>query len=137
MKRTVRMILFLILAVLYTILPTDIIPDFLGRVGRIDDLLIILLVVYYFFFKPLVDDFRKKSSAPKGETKENITDPYEILGVSRTADFKAIKALYLQKIRQYHPDLVENLGPEIKKTAQKESQKLNEAFEKIKKEKGI
>lgn len=130
------MISFLILAVLYTILPTDVIPDFLGRTGRIDDLLIILFVIYYFFFKPLVDDFRKKRSAAKSDTYQNLEDPYQILGVNKSTDFAEIKAAYLKKIRQYHPDLVENLGPEIKKTAQKESQKLNQAFEKIKNEKG-
>lgn len=135
MRKTVRTLLFLVLAVLYLILPVDFIPDFLGRWGKMDDLLVVLIVIFYYFFKPLIDDLRKKSSSTSNESKDNITDPYEILGVTRATDFNEIKAIYLQKIRQYHPDLVENLGAEIKKTAQQESQKLNEAFEKIRKEK--
>jgi curved DNA-binding protein CbpA len=45
---------------------------------------------------------------------------------------KEIKAAYYEKIRQYHPDMVDKMGPEIQQVARDKSQKLNQAFEYLK-----
>lgn len=57
---------------------------------------------------------------------------YEILGVSPTATLDQIKKAYRDKIVQYHPDKVTNLGPELKEVALRMSQKINSAYSQAK-----
>ncbi len=137
MKETAKIILFLLLAVLYILVPLDIIPDRLGRLGRLDDLFVAFAVIYWFFFKPFIDDLRGKTNkaAKKNNpsNEEKPEDPWLILGISKNAPPAEIKKAYHERMRQYHPDLVEKMGPKIKKVAQKETQKINRAFAQLQK----
>jgi DnaJ like chaperone protein len=54
---------------------------------------------------------------------------YETLDVDQTATMEEIKAAYRTKIKQYHPDRVENLAPELKALAQNRTQEINTAYE--------
>jgi DnaJ like chaperone protein len=38
---------------------------------------------------------------------------------------------------KYHPDKVSNLGPEVQRAAKEKFQKLNAAFEEIRKQRGM
>jgi DnaJ-domain-containing protein 1 len=58
---------------------------------------------------------------------------YEILGVQETATLDEIADVYKKKIRQYHPDKVESLGPELKKLAELKSKDINAAYNLAKK----
>jgi len=60
--------------------------------------------------------------------KNNEFDPYQILGISKDASQDEIKNTYLTLIKQYHPDKVENFGPEIKKVAIEMTKKINAAY---------
>lgn len=66
-------------------------------------------------------------------------DPYEILGVSKTASNDEIKKVYREKIKKYHPDILRGQGvpEEMLKFANEEMAKLNNAYEAIKKERRI
>lgn len=138
MKTTVRIILMLVLAVIYFIVPYDFIPDHWGRPGRLDDLLFIFIIIYLNFFKPLVDELlanRKKAGASSSgsATKGKSDDPFEILDLPQSASIEDIRHAYHEKIRQYHPDLVAKMGPEIQEVARKQTQRLNFAYETLKK----
>jgi curved DNA-binding protein CbpA len=89
-----------------------------------------------FFFRPLLNDIAGKSKAENNKNSENksanIDDPWQLLGVKPGANMKEIKAAYYEKIRQYHPDMVDKMGPEIQQVARDKSQKLNQAFEYLK-----
>lgn len=62
---------------------------------------------------------------------------YEILGISRSATNDEIKKAYRSMAIKYHPDKVANLGDDIQNGAKAKFQTLSDAYEKIKKERGI
>ncbi|MFZ5949849.1 MAG: DnaJ domain-containing protein [Candidatus Rifleibacteriota bacterium] len=139
MKEAARIFFLLILAVFYLFLPYDLLPDFMGRFGRIDDLLVGLIIVFLVFFKPLFDDLRNRARCSRNESfkteiNDEITDdPFEILGILPSAGPEEVKKAYHEKIRQYHPDLVAKMGPEIQALAIEKSRQINLAYEKLKK----
>ncbi len=142
MRQFARTLLVLVLAIFYVLFPYDILPDVLGRIGRIDDVLLIFLLVFWYFIKPVIDEMKYKnrynhSGSFEGENQNDTQtdDPYEILGVEKNADMAAIRRAYQEKIRQYHPDLVAKMGPEIQELARQKSQKINNAYQKLKKKK--
>jgi len=56
-------------------------------------------------------------------------DPYEVLGIRPGATADQIKDAYRIKIKEYHPDQVERLGPELRELAKRKTQEINRAFE--------
>ncbi len=61
--------------------------------------------------------------------EENIFDPYEILGVSRSASKEEIKSAFRAQMKLYHPDKVAGLGPLLQDAAKKRAQEITKAFE--------
>ncbi|MEA3504195.1 MAG: TerB family tellurite resistance protein [Bacteroidota bacterium] len=68
--------------------------------------------------------------------KDNSAD-YDILEISADATDQEVKAAYRKMATKYHPDMVSHLGEDIVKSAEKKFQKLNTAYQNIKKERGI
>lgn len=66
-----------------------------------------------------------------------LDSAYKILEVDPSASNEEIKKAYRNLAVQYHPDKVAYLGEEFRVAANEKFQKLNEAYEKIKKERGI
>ena len=62
---------------------------------------------------------------------------YEILGIEKTATEDEIKKAYRQMALKYHPDRVTHLGEDVRKAAEEKFKKVQEAYETVKKEKGI
>ncbi|MCD6200526.1 MAG: TerB family tellurite resistance protein [Bacteroidales bacterium] len=62
---------------------------------------------------------------------------YRILGLDRTATDEEVKKAYHKMAVEYHPDKVSYLGEEFQKVAKEKFQKINEAYETIRKERGI
>jgi DnaJ like chaperone protein len=67
----------------------------------------------------------------------NNDSAYKILEVERTATDDEIKKAYRKMAIQFHPDKVHHLGEEYQKDAQEKFKKINDAYEKIKKERGM
>lgn len=62
---------------------------------------------------------------------------YKILGVKPEASIDEIKKVYRKLATENHPDKVSYLGEEFRKDAEEKFQKINQAYEKIKKDKGF
>ncbi len=68
---------------------------------------------------------------------KDVDNDYKILEVSQDASVEEIKKAYRKLAIKYHPDKVSHLGEDYKKAAEEKFQKLNEAYENIKKERGF
>lgn len=62
---------------------------------------------------------------------------YHVLGIEPTATEEEIKKAYRQMAVRYHPDKVAQMGEEYQKGAQEKFQKVQEAYENIKKARGM
>ena len=68
---------------------------------------------------------------------ESLDAYYKILEISPNASNDELKKAYRSMAIKYHPDKVGYLGEDIRATAEKKFQKVNEAYEKIKKERNL
>ena len=62
---------------------------------------------------------------------------YKILGVDPSATDEEVKKAYREMAKKNHPDLVSSLGEEVRQAAERKFQEINEAYELIKKQRGI
>lgn len=62
---------------------------------------------------------------------------YKILEIESTASDADLKKAYRNMAMKYHPDKVGHLGEDFKKVANEKFRKVQEAYDKIKKERGI
>ena len=81
------------------------------------------------------------SSADSGSIKnmfvKSTDSAYIILGINRNATNEELKKAYRKLAVKYHPDKVSYLGEDIKNKAKEKFQQINEAYETIKKERGM
>ena len=62
---------------------------------------------------------------------------YKILGIEPSATDEEVKKAYREMAKKNHPDLVSNLGEEVREAAEKKFQEINAAYEAIKKQRGM
>jgi DnaJ like chaperone protein len=62
---------------------------------------------------------------------------YIILEINPSSSNDEVKKAYRRMAMKYHPDKVSHLGEEYRKTAEEKFKKVNEAYEKIKKERNM
>ena len=67
----------------------------------------------------------------------NTDASYKILEIEPSATVEEIKKAYRKMAMKYHPDKVSYLGEDIQLTAKEKFQKVNEAYEQIKKERNF
>jgi len=132
-----------ILALLYTFLPWDFLPDFLVGWGWLDDIIVLYLLWHYFFRGRGV---QPGSNGQRPENQQNThagagasqrgpsipKTPYEILDVSPGASQEEIKAAFKQLAGKYHPDKVAHLGDEFKILAEEKFKQIQEAYQTLK-----
>ena len=62
---------------------------------------------------------------------------YAVLGISPSATNDEVKAAYRKMAMKNHPDKVATLGPEVQKAAEEKFRQIQEAYESIKKQRGM
>lgn len=67
----------------------------------------------------------------------NTKAAYQILGLDTNANNSEIKIAYRKMATKYHPDKVSHLGDEFSKVAEEKFKSINDAYQKIKKERNI
>jgi DnaJ like chaperone protein len=143
-----KKIIYLVLALIYALLPIDLIPDVLIGWGWIDDLIVLGLVLRYvltgkvpFFLNNNLfqtkqdanhqkESYQQKSRSKSDNIYSNMT-PYEILGVHPTASKGEIRSAYRKLANQYHPDKVHHLGEEFQQLAEIKFKAIQEAYQEI------
>jgi len=78
-------------------------------------------------------DFKSVSSL----FHDDLQSAFEALEVSKDATNEEVKKAYRRMAVKYHPDKVAYLGEEIRKQANEKLQQLNQAYERIKKARGM
>jgi len=73
-----------------------------------------------------------RSEGEPGAERRQTESPDEVLGITADASPEQIKAAYREKCKQYHPDLVANLGPKLQRLAEDELKRINAAYETLK-----
>ncbi len=69
--------------------------------------------------------------------KDTVAEDYAILGVKATDSNDDIKKAYRRLAVENHPDKIEHLGETARKKAEENFSKINEAYQRIKKQRGL
>ena len=77
------------------------------------------------------------SSSTSYRPAQNIENDYKVLEIEPTASDDEVKKAYRKQAMKHHPDKVNHLGDDIRKAAEERFAKLNEAYERIKKARGL
>ena len=62
---------------------------------------------------------------------------YAVLEISPSASDEEVKSAYRRMAMKNHPDKVASLGPDVQKAAEEKFRKIQEAYERIKKDRGM
>ena len=58
-------------------------------------------------------------------------NPYDVLEVSASASQAEIRAAYQRLVRQYHPDRIADMGPELRALAEEKTKEINAAYTRL------
>ena len=68
---------------------------------------------------------------------KGIDAAYQVLEIDKSATDDEVKKAFKRMALKHHPDKVTHLGPDVQKAAEEKFKSVAEAYEKIKKERGI
>ena len=80
------------------------------------------------------DNFYSSRFKTNSNTGIEKNDPFEVLGLSKSANFDEVKLRYKELVRQYHPDILMGRGEskEVIESSTKKLQEINEAYGRLK-----
>jgi uncharacterized membrane protein YkvA (DUF1232 family) len=153
MNRVVVVVLACLLVLLYVRSPIDLVPDAMGLVGVVDDLLVAFGAMWWLRNRSAVQrrprtSARQRARGPgphdaggpyAGARRDAAAadaapprwDPYAVLGVSQGASAEEIGRAYRSQMKLYHPDRVADLGSELQEVAHRKAIEIRRAFEEI------
>ena len=87
------------------------------------------------FRNTIWNGYRSKRATKR--EKHDTQSAYKVLGILPSATNDEVKAAYRKMALQHHPDRVATLGEDIRLAAEKKFKEINEAKERIYKERGM
>ena len=132
-------LLLTVLAIIYALMPYDLMPDVFAGIGWLDDILVFSLLWRFFYStaaRRKADAQRRQHESRSSGRADNHTDhaspeqdPYRILGLAPGASVDEIKKAYRELAVKYHPDKVAHLGEEFKSMAEQRFKQIQEAYQ--------
>ncbi len=138
--------MLIVVGLIYLLVPMDLIPDYFGLPGRLDDL--ILLGALGWFYRKHVKQYAQAQSEPRSEAgnekagagqappspkaRKGAFDPHAVLGVGRKASADEVRAAYRARMQEYHPDKVAHLGSDLQELAHAKAQDIQRAYRALK-----
>ena len=132
-------------AIVYLVLPYDLLPDFLGLPGRIDDVVVMGWLAW--FYRNHLRQYLARAaegdaagSSKKGHSEQKnfdespgsgTFDAYAVLGVTPSASSDTIRAAYRARMQEYHPDKVAHLGDDLQTLAHERTQQIQRAYQQL------
>ena len=110
-----------------------------GKVTAVEENLLTKIAAFLHFsgdeFEAMMNQFRSSFSGV--QTHSSLSEAYKILGASEDEDLKSIKKKYRALVKKYHPDIMQAQGADEHyiDDAMKKTQRINDAYEVIKKHK--
>jgi len=118
---------------LYLRSPIDLLPDRLGAVGLLDDLLLAVAATWWVWSRlaraPAARALLREGT--QEATGDVEWDPYAVLGVARGASPEDITRAYREQMRLYHPDRVAHLGDELRQLSHRKALAIQRAYTEI------
>lgn len=129
----------IVAAIAYFVLPFDLIPDFLGFPGRIDDIVAMALLAWFYRNRARQDAGGEGDSANESTGQDHSArpkhagafNPYDVLRVAPSASRDELRAAYLARMHEYHPDKVSHLGEALQKLAHEKTQEIERAYREL------
>lgn len=156
MSRLARTALAALAVLVYLRSPIDLVPDFVGPPGLIDDLLVAIGVVWWLSRARRPGNAATsagRSGTARGPSRPgrgrsaaggargaqagraaasgDVWDPWRILGISPGATRTEITRAYREQLKRYHPDRVADLGEELQALAHRKALDLRRAYEEL------
>lgn len=121
---------------------------FFLRVLRFLPLLLFLLMAFKVLYGILGQERRQRQYQRGGSQRSRndnyhdyreSADPYEVLGCKRSDSDEVIRKRYRELVAKYHPDkfIGQNLDEEFIEFASKKFQRIQSAYERIRRERGM
>ncbi len=95
-------------------------------------LLLALLFLLWRLLRTRLLELRRVESAPGPPPPgpgDAAFDPHAVLGVGRDATREEIAQAYRERLKEYHPDRVATLGPELQELAHRKTIEIQRAWE--------
>jgi preprotein translocase subunit Sec63 len=126
----VRVVAVVLGLLVYLRSPIDLIPDRLGPIGLVDDLIVLLIVAWWLRhrFRAAAAAHRSDAEQPAPAASAMAWDPYVVLGVRPGASSEEITQAYRQQMKRYHPDRVADLGEELQQVAHRKAVEIQRAY---------
>ena len=91
---------------------------------------VILLVVLFLAWRILRVGLAPRSARSGTRRREDPGwDPYAVLGVPHGASGAELTQAYRERLKEYHPDRVASLGPELRELAHRKTVEIQRAWD--------
>ena len=108
----------------------------LGR-GRPPLIIVGLVLGHLWDIGVLTGSYRAKPERPPPPAAPAADDPYALLGIDASASDEELEQAYRRRMSEYHPDRVANAAKEIRDIADRRAREINQAYDRIKRERGL